>query len=60
MLVATLPQPGSLQVFMPKLLSSPESTFLGVLMLQLTTYRTLGKSLILSSLTGEPRVLEYF
>ena len=33
-LVATLPQPGSHQVFMPKLLSGPESTVLGALMLQ--------------------------
>lgn len=59
-LVATLPQPRSHQVFMPKLLSGPESTVLGALMLQVTTYGTLGKSLILSSLMGEPKVLEYF
>lgn len=45
---------------MPKLLSGPESTVLGALMLQVTTYGTLGKSLILSSLMGEPKVLEYF
>lgn len=51
-LVATLPQPGSHQVFMPKLLSGPESTVLGALTLQVTTYGTLGKSLILSSLMG--------
>ena len=59
-LLATLPLPGSHHVFMTNPLSSPESTILGVPMLQLTTYGVLGKSLILSSFSDEPKVLEYF
>lgn len=59
-LVATLPLPGGHHMFMQNLLTSPESTLLGVCTLQPVTGPYLGKSLTLSSFIDEPKALKYF
>lgn len=57
---ATLPLPGGHRWFMQNLLTTPESTLLGVCTLPPVTGRALGKSLTLSSFIDEPKVLTYF